>query len=133
MKKSDTHAFVNQLMVFLLFTICSGGSIGLGTVWMRHQISMTANANQRLVSQLAEIDRRLAETSAAIETEQNPVTLRQRNLDLRLGLVPASEISLHPVAGDPVRRLNERVNHALLGGDAAKLGNGIQFRLALGQ
>ena len=36
MKKTDTHAFVNQLLVYTLVMICFSGSIGLGTVWLRH-------------------------------------------------------------------------------------------------
>ena len=35
MNKSDTHAFVNQLLVYTLVMICFTGSVGLSTVWFR--------------------------------------------------------------------------------------------------
>jgi len=46
--RTNNHAFINQFFLCTLFTICFSGSIGLGTVWMRHQISLTANANKVL-------------------------------------------------------------------------------------
>jgi hypothetical protein len=37
---------VNQFMVYALVAICGSASIGLGTVWMRHQISIGGNDEQ---------------------------------------------------------------------------------------
>ena len=85
--RTTNHAFVNQFFLCTLFTICFSGSIGLGTVWMRHQISLTANANKALEARLAELGRHLAETATAIEIEQAPALLEQRNLSMGLGLV----------------------------------------------
>lgn len=112
--KKNSHAFVNQLLVCLLVTICFGGSVGLGTVWMRHQISRTANTNRVLSAQIIELERRIAETSSLVESEQSAEILRQRNRQWRLGLVPVSESSrvLH-VTEDPMRRLAERANREL--------------------
>lgn len=89
----SNHAFVNQFFLCTLFTICFSGSIGVGTVWMRHQISLAANTNKALEARLAELGRHLAETATAIEIEQAPVLLEQRNVSMRLGLV-------HPVVTD---------------------------------
>ena len=89
----SNHAFVNQFFLCSLFTICFSGSIGVGTVWMRHQISLAANTNKALEARLAELGRHLAETATAIEIEQAPVLLEQRNVSMRLGLV-------HPVVTD---------------------------------
>ena len=55
--KQNSQAFVNQIVVCLLVTICLGGSVGLGTVYMRHQISSTANVNRQLTTEIAELRR----------------------------------------------------------------------------
>ena len=113
MKRNDTHAFVNQLLVCLLVTICLGGSVGLGTVWMRHQISVTANANRLLVARIAEVERHLAETTAFVATEQGLDVLRRRNAEWHLGLAPVNEAQVARVPDDPVMRLAERRNRDL--------------------
>ena len=111
--KNNSHAFVNQLFVCLLVTLCFGGSIGLGTVWMRHQISVTANANRALAARLEEIGRHLAETKTLLERAQSPDELRRLNTDFRLGLVLASEAQVMHVTEDPVRRLAAQANRGL--------------------
>ena len=50
MNKHVPHAFVNQLLVYALVLIGFGGSMGMGAVWLRHQMSVTAEANRRLES-----------------------------------------------------------------------------------
>lgn len=86
--RPNNHAFVNQFVIYTLVTICFSGSIGLGTVWMRHQISLTANANKLLETRLAELNRHLAETATSIEIEEDPARLKQRNATMNLGLIP---------------------------------------------
>lgn len=108
--KKNSQAFANQVLVCLLVTFCFSGSIGLGTVWMRHQISLTANANRLLELRIAEVDRHLAETAAVIETEQSSEMLRARNVSLGLGLTKPQEVL---VSGDPVRYLNSKRNRNL--------------------
>lgn len=129
MKKTGQHAFVNQALVCLLVTIGFGGSVGLGTVWMRHQISQTANANRVLKAQIVEIERRLSEMTTLIESEQSPELLRQRNADMRIGLMPVHEQQMVHVTEDPVRRLIERANRELLVEPSAAA---VTFRVALG-
>jgi len=85
--RTSNHAFVNQFFIYTLCTLCFSGSLGLGVVWMRHQISLTANVNKVLESRLAELHRHLDETATAIEIEQDPARLKQRNLSMHLGLV----------------------------------------------
>jgi hypothetical protein len=129
MKRNDTHAFVNQILVCVLVTICFGGSIGLGTVWMRHQISLTAKSNRDLNASIAELDRRIAEMTARVESEQSNEILKQRNVEMRLGLVPVTEQQLVHVAEDPVRRLAARANRELF----TNVPGTESFRVALGQ
>ena len=129
MKRNDTHAFVNQILVCVLVTICFGGSIGLGTVWMRHQISLTAKTNRDLKASIAELDRRIAEMTARVESEQSNELLKQRNGEMRLGLVPVTEQQLRHVSEDPVKRLAARANREIFD----KIPGSESFRVALGQ
>src|SRR5262245_51538358 len=70
--KNSTRAFANQLLVCLLVTICFGGTAAVGLVWLRHQISITANNNRALAARLREIERQVAETTTIVESAQSP-------------------------------------------------------------
>lgn len=94
MRKSSSHAFVNEFLVYSLVALCFGGSIGLGTVWMRHQISVTANASRMLEVQIANVERQIQATDSQIQAQAAPAVLSQRNNDWHLGLVPAVQVVL---------------------------------------
>ena len=47
-----------------------GGTIGLGTVWMRHQNAQLARSNRALEARIAEVRRGITETIALVESEQ---------------------------------------------------------------
>jgi hypothetical protein len=113
MNKSSNHAFVNQVLIGALVMICFSGSLGFGTVWLRHAISLTADRNKQLEAQLAEIDRQVDETTAAIGAEQSPDALVRRNAEWHLGLVPPSEPQVVRVPDDVEQRLAAK-NHAEL-------------------
>ncbi len=113
MKNSTTSAFVNQLLVYTLVLICTSGSAGLGVVWLRHQMSATAGLVQREEQRIRELERRIAETSAAIEEEQSPAVLAQRNQQWALGLVPVREEQVLRVSQDPELRLASKRNQGL--------------------
>jgi len=116
--KISNHAFVNQLLVYTLVMICFSGTIGLGTVWIRHQISLTANATKVLDAQIAECDRRINETKAVLEAEQDTAVLKQRNAQWHLGLVPPTPEQIVRLPGDPVMRLAQKHNRGLLNDSA---------------
>jgi hypothetical protein len=121
--RTTNHAFVNQFVIYTLLTICFSGSIGLGTVWMRHQISITANANKVLEARLAELKRHLAETTTAIEIQQSPAVLRQRNASMNLGLILPE---VQSVTESPTLRLVAKSSRALFDDRAVP----VTFRLA---
>ena len=121
--RTANHAFVNQFVIYTLLTICFTGSIGLGTVWMRHQISITANANKVLEARLAELKRHLAETNTAIEIQQSPAVLRQRNASMNLGLILPE---VQSVTESPTLRLIAKSSRALFDDRAVP----VTFRLA---
>ncbi|PTX90789.1 hypothetical protein [Opitutus sp. ER46] len=110
MKPFDSQAYVNQLLVGLLVTIGFGGSVGLGTVWMRHQISVVADHNAALVRQISDVERQIADTSALVEEAMSPQVLRAQNDSMRLGLAEITQTQIQPVIGDPARRLVARAS-----------------------
>jgi hypothetical protein len=126
-KKASSQAFVNQFMVIALVAICGCSTIGLGTVWMRHQISLVANANKALEASLSDVERRIEETDAAIASEQDPGLLARRNVEWRLGLVPPGETHVQRVRDDPVARLASIQNSKLFGEGPAT----VNLRIAL--
>lgn len=108
MNQKDTHAFVNQLLVYTLVMISFVGSVGLGVVWLRHQISTTANSTKRLEQRIAETERRLSELNTQVTAEQSIDVLARRNSEWRLGLVLPKEPQVVRVSESPERRLAER-------------------------
>ncbi len=126
MRKNDRHAFVNQILVCLLLTFGFGGSIGLGTVWLRHQISVTAKSNRALQASLAEVRRRLDATATVVESEQSYDALTRRNSEWALGLAPATDAQVVRVTEDPVMRLARRRDRNLFTDGFAPL----TFRIA---
>jgi hypothetical protein len=123
----DSRAFVNQFLVYTLVAICGSTSIGLGMVWIRHQISVAANVNKVLVASIDDLQRRIEETDAAIASEQDPAVLNRRNTEWQLGLVPPGETQIRHVEEDPVTRLAAMHNRTLFGAEPAT----VSFRIAL--
>ena len=113
MKTSSTHGFINHLVAYTIVLIGLSGSVGLGAVWMRHQISLAANASRMLDAHIADVERHFAETTTAVETERDPNILLRRNTEWHLGLVPPSQAQVVRVSGDPVMRLAAKRNRAL--------------------
>jgi hypothetical protein len=106
--KKNSQAFVNQLVVCLLVTMTFGGSIGLATVWVRHQMSVTAKTNRALLAAISEVNRRSDDIEAQIRSEQRPELLRQLNLEFRLGLAPMNEVEVVRVTENVTQRTVER-------------------------
>jgi hypothetical protein len=113
MQKTDTRAFVNQLLVYTLVMICFSGSIGLGTVWLRQQIAQTANNVKQLQARTAELSRRTDETNAMIAVECSPDRLQQRNVEWKLGLARTNEPQVVRVNESAEQRLAQKRNSEL--------------------
>lgn len=110
MNKTETHGFVNQLLVFTLVMICFSGSIGLGTVWMRQQMAQTANSIKQLESRSQAVERHLAETNALVAAESSEVVIRRKNTEWNIGLVPPTEPQIVRVT-EPVEDRLARKRH----------------------
>ena len=113
--KKDSRAFVNHLVVCALLTIGLGGGAGLGVVWMRHQISSTANQIRKLGAERSEVERLITEKNAAIASAQAADKLRLANESFRLGLVPMSDVPLFNESSEAaIRGLVLRANQDLI-------------------
>jgi hypothetical protein len=110
MNTSTANAFINQLLVYTLVMLVFTGSIGFGTVWLRHEISLAADRNKKLQTELVEKQRKLDQFTAEIAAARSPDTLIRLNSDMRLGLVPPSQEQSEEVAVDVEQRLAARRN-----------------------
>ena len=113
MNTSTANAFINQLLVYTLVMLVFTGSIGFGTVWLRHEISLAANRNKLLQADLAEVQRQIDQFTAEIAAAKNPDTLIRLNSEMRLGLVPPREEQSEHVAVDVGQRLAAKRNQDL--------------------
>jgi hypothetical protein len=129
MNKKDTHAFVNQLLVYTLVMICFSGSIGLGTVWLRHQISLTANNTKQLEQRIIEAERHLSELNTQITAEQSIEVLARRNAEWKLGLVLPKEPQVVRISDSPERRLAARNNAEVFASETPATITPVRFRI----
>lgn len=105
MRPPPTHSLVNRLIALTLLLLVFAGSLGLGAVWFRQEISATANRSRTLEGRLADVERRLDEVNAQVAAAVNPDALLRQNEVMRLGLAAPREIQVVRVAGSPELRL----------------------------
>jgi len=110
MRPPPTHSFVNQLIALTLLLLVFSGTLGLGAVWVRQEISGTANRSHALEVKLANVERRLDEVSAEVATALNPDALLRQNELMRLGLASPRETQVVRVNESPELRLASRRN-----------------------
>jgi len=133
MKPPPAHAFVNRLIALTLLLLVFSGSLGLGAVWMRQEISQAANRSRVLDLKMADVERRLDEVNAEVASAVNPDVLLQQNQAMRLGLVSPREIQVVRVPESPELRLASKRNRevfSLTTASLADLGNPPAFRVA---
>ncbi len=129
MHKSDNRAFVNQFLIYsLVGMLCFGGTVGMGTVWLRHQISESANAARLVENRIREIERHITEYRAEITRLQNPAELERLNREWRLGLQQATPAQVVHVGADPVRTLAAKRNRELFTDSPAAVTLNVAFR-----
>lgn len=130
MKLGSAHGFVNQLLVAVLLTIGFGGSVGVGTVWLRHQISVVADDNRDLEQRRHDIERRIDDVTAQVESALSPDALRAQNQLMQLGLVEVTQSQIDPVPVDPIARLVARANRRVFMREGATNPITIQLNLS---
>ena len=94
MRPPPPNAFVNRLIALTLFLLVFSGSLGLGAVWVRQEISQPANRSRALEVRIADAERHLDEVNAEVAAAVNPGALLQQNQAMHLGLVLPREIQV---------------------------------------
>ncbi|HLP08429.1 MAG TPA: hypothetical protein VK178_09695 [Opitutaceae bacterium] len=101
---------VNRLLLATILLLAFAGTIGLATVWLRHQISDVAQANKRMQQRIVEVQRCTAQTNAEIAAALNPEVLLSQNHVLRLGLEMPRDYQIVSVAEPVEVRLASKQN-----------------------
>jgi len=82
---------VDRLLAGLLGMLLFVGSLGLGAVWLRHQIASSANELESLEGAMVEERRVLARLGAELARATSPGALMLKNRQLALGLAVPQE------------------------------------------
>ena len=115
------------MVVYTLVAIGLTGSVGVASVWMRHQISVTANTNKQLEARIAQVERLVQQTGAWVAEEQDVTALLRSNAKWKLGLVQPREEQVVRMNEDPVAHLAAKSNRGLFKGELES----VSFRVAL--
>lgn len=127
MKSSSRSAFANHLLVYTMLAIGFTGSIGVGTVWMQHQISLVANANKAIETRIKAVERQYEQATTEIAEEQDGAVLLERNAAWNLGLVPPAPGQIQSLSERPENHLLAKGNRELFAGAISP----VSIRLAL--
>lgn len=113
MRTPSAHATLNKLVTLTLLLLAFAGSLGLGAVWVRQEISSAANRNKTLERRLADLARRLDEVQAEIAVASGPEALLRQNEFMRLGLVQPREEQVTRVEVSPEMLLVAKRNQEI--------------------
>jgi hypothetical protein len=113
MKPPPANANINRLIALSLLLLVFSGTLGLGAVWVRQEISQTANRSRALVARIADVERRLDEVNAEVAAAVNPDVLLKQNQAMRLGLGTPKEVQVVRVEGSPELRLAAKRNREI--------------------
>ena len=114
MKKSPPQSLLwNRLIIATVMLLLFAGSIGLATVWLRHQVSEVATSNQGAQTRIVELERRIAEANAQVAAGLSPDVLLRQNTRLRLGLTAPRDNQIIRVDEEVEIRLASKRNAEL--------------------
>jgi hypothetical protein len=123
MRPPPARAFVSQLMALTLLLLVFSGTLGLGAVWVRQEISGTANRSHVIETKIAAVERRLDEVNANVASALNVSALLQQNQVMLLGLTLPREPQIVRVDESPEVRLAIKRNDRLFDGPAGRFGS----------
>jgi len=107
-------AGAGALAIMTLLMVGYIGAIAFTTVWLRHRISLAANASRALEVQMAEVQRKIDGVNADIARAESPAQLLAQNTALGLNLVRPGEQQIVRTSDDTERRLaTKRFNQLL--------------------
>jgi hypothetical protein len=112
-KHPPTYTALNRILLFSFLLFIYAGSIGFGTVWLRHQIAMAASENKVIENRIVEIERSLSEVDAELAASLSPKFLIMRNEELNLRLARPSESQIVRIDDDLEIRLATKRNQGL--------------------
>jgi hypothetical protein len=121
MKPPPAHTIVNRIILLTLGCLMLTGSLGLGAVWMRQEISQTANQSRVLEDKIGDIERRLDEVHAQVAAAVNPDTLLNRNQAMHLALAAPREAQVVRVSEAVELRLAAKRNREIFSVATASL------------
>jgi len=110
MKPAPAPTLVNRLIAMAVMLLVFSGTLGLGAVWMRGEISRTANHSRALQGQITDVERRLDEVNAQVASAVNPDALLRRGQSMNLALASPREIQVVRVPESPELRLAAKRN-----------------------
>lgn len=113
--KKNTQAFADPFVALIIFSVSLMGSVGIGVVWMRHQISSAAIRSQQFVAQYHELERQIMEKDAEVASAQRHDQLRKLNETHKLGMVTMSDVPVVTESSEAaVRGLVQRASLELM-------------------
>lgn len=121
MKPPPPNTLVNRVILLTLGLLLFTGSLGLGAVWMRQEISQAANESRAIHVQITDLERRLDEVNAQVAAAVNPDMLLKKNQSMNLGLGTPREIQVQRVGESPELRLAAKRNRDVFSVQAASL------------
>lgn len=113
MKPPPPSNLVNRVILLTLMLLVFTGTLGLGAVWMRQEISQTANRSRAVEDQISDVARRLDEVNAEVAIAVNPDALLRQNNAMRLALAAPREIQVVRVSGSAELHLAEKRNREI--------------------
>ena len=113
MRPPPARAFVSQLIALTLLLLVFSGSLGLGAVWVRQEISGTANRSHAIETKIADVERRMDEVNAEVAAALNPSALLRQNQTMMLGLSSPREMQIVRIQGSPELHLASKRNREM--------------------
>ena len=133
MKSSNFQAFVSPFVLLSVAMISIGGAAGVGTVWLRHQISVSAAATKTFQLDLRDIERRIAENAVELAAEQTTDELEHKNQYFALGLERPRDLQIVRVDQSPKERLEAKRDEDVATTRTQVRQAAVRFRIAEGR
>lgn len=119
MKPPPANSLVNRIIAMILTLLVLSGTLGLGAVWMRQEISQTANRSRAYEGQITDVERRLDEVNAQVAAALNPDALLRQNQFMTLTLATPRELQVVRVSESAELRLATKRNREVFNLSAA--------------
>jgi hypothetical protein len=123
MKPPPAPGLVNRVIALTLLLLIFTGTLGLGAVWMRQEISQTANQTRALEEKLTGVGRRLDEVNAKVAEAVNPNALLLQAKFMNLALTAPREIQVVRVTGSAELKLAAKRNREAFSLETAPAGS----------